>query len=325
MSIENPGALPELPRETAVKDETVAHNISKEQIKTTCSMIDKTKDIGLALKMYSELLGLVGLESLSDNKDINSSGEKLVKKLFDSKATRQLAEIIKSGVLKLSYFKDFIHRLGSEQQAIIDLIRYSKRIDSGQVSNILYALKFVTDPKLLKGLAADIDNLSGLNAEQKKEIAEYAETIAQALSTEPNIIILSKLVRDKIMPSAGKIMPANKFVVGIKDGKYTIVLSSIAKHQNHNDLFDAADMEEVGWWAPPEERTKMDDVKSGGYLGMKEENEQTMFKMTKSSDKYGFYSQELLEHYRSNIEAALRESLDGKDFTLEITAPSKFE
>lgn len=281
--------------------------ICKERIHSACSIIDKVEDSDLAVKMYSETLRIADKESYSDASDLKSSGRKLAEKLFDGGKTEQLVDLVEDGVLTLYHCEKIIHQFGDEQKTIVDFIK-----NSDDIKAIRHAMKFITDKQLLSELETSSDNLVKLNEKERTEVAEFAGGVVRALDIEPEIIVLSELKKDEFDRDFGKKVAKNKFVVGIdrRTGKYVLAASNMGATEYHRDIF---------------EKISPTIAKSGGYIGVEEEDGKAKVRIVRSSGDYGFYSKELLEHYRPFIVNKLQDVLRSENIDLSISESSDYE
>ncbi len=283
-----------------------AFEICKQRIHAACVVIDRVEDPNLATEMYIEAFSISDKKSYSDKYALDSTAKKLAEKLYESNAREKLMDLVKTDIFRLTYFKDFMFNFGKDQKYIIDLVN-----NSNNAEDVYSPLKFVTEPDLLDELIHNEESFSNLKDEERKEVLGFIETISGALKGGPNIVMLSNLKNDK--PSEfdkNRTEARNKFVVGISDGKYVVAMSNMDQHEYHRNIFDA-----IGGA----------QMKSGGYLGLEEVEGKTVVRMVRSSGDFGFYSQELLERYRPQIEEALGEALETKDFDLIIKTSSQYE
>ena len=277
--------------------------ICKKRVKAACLIIDTTQDLESALKMYSEVLQLADKESYSDSSDIEHSGGKLAGKLFESGDKKRLMDLVESDALQLSCLKRFLHFFGKEPQNIIDLVKSSRGVD-----DICYALKFVADPQLLSQLETEPGSLAKLKKEDREKVLAYARTIAKALVAGPKIIALSGEFKQDKTEFRHK-SPHNKFVVGIQGDKYVIAWSNMDDYENHRDIFNTIGKAEA---------------KSGGYMGIDEQEDKIVIRIVRCSGDYGFYSKELLERFRGSIEKSFQSVLGGKKLELVIRESTEY-
>lgn len=282
-----------------------AFTICKERLKSACAIIDKVEDTDLALAMYTEVLTLVNPKSYSDESAVESSGARLANKLFEAGATERLVDLVKSETLQLSHCRNFIHRLDDVPQTIVNLT-----INARKAEDIYDALKFVTDQKLLSQLGNDVKRFTNLADRQRSAVGEYCMNIAKALTEDPKVIALSELNEDEEADYSDERQPKNKFVVGISRGKYVIAWSNMDVAEYHRNIF-----EQIGHA----------EAKSGGYIGMREEDGKTIIRMVRSSGDYKYYSRTLLEHYRNAIEESLKEVFGERPFELIIKTSADYE
>lgn len=282
-----------------------AFKICSNRIEAACLIIDKIENIDIALSMYAKELEIAEEEEhLGSNKLINT-GEKLAYRLFQTGNTDELIKQIEAGTITLLHCKDFIHLYGSNPQMIVCLIK-----NSDNVADICYALKFIPDSQILNSLISEKNFFPKLNKNDTEEVNKCANEISNALGKKPAIFTLSNLKKDEYDKWAKKKLAQNKFIVGIKKGQYIIAWGNIDEHENHQDIFN---------------ELRGVSIRSGGFIGFEEENDLTKVRMVRSSGNYYFYSKELLEKYRTDIEAALRKTLNGKDIKLDIALSSEFE
>lgn len=281
--------------------------ICKERISSACLIIATVDDLDLAVKMYSEALTLADKESYSDSSSLTSIGSQLVEKLFKGGRNQQLVELVGEGVLTLSHCEKIIHKLGNEQKTIINFIK-----NSDDIRTIRYALKFITDKQLLSELEEGSDSLVKLSNKERVEVAEFAGGVMRALDSEPEIIVLSELHKDEFDKDFGNRVAKNKFVVGIdrRTGKYVLAASNVGANEYHRNIF---------------QNISPTIAQSGGYIGVEEESGKTKVRMVRSSGDYGFYSKELLEHYRPFIVTALQDVLRSQNVDLSISESSDYE
>lgn len=281
-----------------------AFELCKERIKGACAVIEKVENVDLALRMYQEIVPLADKKSYSDNSDLESAGRRLANKLHEGGAKEQLSNLVKEGTFKLSYFKDFLHTFGSEPEIIMDLVKKSDNVD-----DISYALKFVADPELLDRLKSDTDSFGKLEEKDKDKVLQYLENISEAVKNPAETIAFSELKEDKYDMNARMEMPRNKFVVGIRGGKYIIAWGNMDTHEYHRNMFES--IGGVG-------------AKSGGYVGVVEEGGKLIITMRRKSSDYGFYSKELLDRNREVLEKVLQGAIGEKEFELVIKESTEY-
>lgn len=279
--------------------------ICKQRISSACAIVLSVDDLDLAIDMYTEVLRISDKESYSDKSEIESTGRYIASKLFKADEKEKLLSLVGSGTLRLVYFKDFIHRLGTDQQYLIELLNNSSDVD-----DIYGFLRFVTDSTLLEKLYSDESSLSKFDDNNRKKAIEYIKIIVEALKNAPDIRILSELKNDEKAQYRDGKEAKNKFVVGVRGGKYVVAISNMDTYEYHKDIFQA-----IGGAKS----------QSGGYLGIDKVEEKTLVRMVRSSGDFGFYSRELLEKYRDSIEEALKVSLGDQKFELVIKTSSDFE
>jgi len=289
------------------EERRAAFLICKERARSACDIIKQVKDIDMALTMYDEVLQSSDKESYSDKSVLDSTGCILAEKLFSAGKTEKLVDLLRTDTFKLAYYKDFMNLLGAQQVVIIEMVK-----QSSDANDIIFALKFVTEPGLLRQLAESAGELNKLDEESLNKVLAQAEKIEKAVAGRPTISILSTLkadIPDDDDDDEKTMVPKNKFVVGIKDGKYIIAMSSVDAHEYHRNIFDS-----LGGTV----------VRSGGYLGFTEQNGKITVRMVRSSGDFGRYSQELLELYRNDIEEALRKTLETNELELIIKISSSY-
>ncbi|MCX6739890.1 MAG: hypothetical protein NTZ49_01520 [Candidatus Parcubacteria bacterium] len=276
---------------------TELFKICKQRVSIACDIVDEIENMDLAIKMYTKIVKSADKDSYSDENDLKSTGEKIAKKLFKAGDIKRIVNLVKNKTLALGCCKEFLHKLGNEPTILIKLARCSSEPD-----DILYLLKFVSDVKLLGSLKAEEKIFSSLTDEQRKKVTAYAGNIARALANEPEIVTLDPLKKDET-GHYGRKEAKNKFVVGVGEGKYYIAWSNTDYFQYHRDIFEKA--------------LPHLTAKSGGYIGLFEEEGKMKIRMTRSSGDYKFYSREVMEHFRKQIEAKLQQAY-GDNFELQI-------
>ena len=281
-----------------------AFSICKHRIKSACEVVDKVNNLDLSVKMFSEISSLCDRKSYSDNSSLTITGEHLAEKLFDKGNTALLIELVGSDVFDISYLRAFIHKFGADQKLILDLAK-----KSGNLEGIFFALKYVTQSELLPQSESDLALFAKLEEEQKDKLLEYSKDLVSALGQPADAVAMTKLNEDAEDQYARRKMAQNKFVVGIKGGRYIIAWSNVGIYKYHRDMFEAI---------------RGMKAKSGGYVGFEKKDGKNIIRVERSSTDFGYYSQELLEKNREILLEAFKSALGEGEVELEIKPSSQF-
>lgn len=170
-----------------------------------------------------------------------------------------------------------------------------------------------TFAKIIENRGADFEDL---DAKAKEEVTNRAEYLFHALSSEPQIYGIDKLVMEndinnKFIIGTGATMdpPTEKWVAG--PGTYYIAWSDAEKH-NHPMLADSCRNERGVW---------LNQIR-GGYISLKDEGDKTIATFRASSGNFGKYGHRVLEHFTQQLKAALQNSLGRDDVEVVIEVSS---
>ncbi|MFH1171593.1 MAG: hypothetical protein V1778_03580 [bacterium] len=169
-----------------------------------------------------------------------------------------------------------------------------------------------TFAKIIENRGADFVEL---DAKAKEEVTKRAEYLFHALSSEPQIYEIDKLVMEndinnKFIIGTGATMDPSteKWVAG--HGTYYIAWSDAEKH-DHPSLADSCHNERGVW---------LGQIR-GGYISLKNEGDKTIATFRKSSGNFGKYGHRVLEHFTPQLKVALQSSLgrDAVEVVIEVS------
>lgn len=286
--------------------------ICKTRTKSACEIISQVDDLDLALQLYREAKKVADLKSYSAESDLKSTGQGLGQKLFEAGRIDELIDLVEQGVFEISFYKKFIHHLGEKPELLLDLA-----VRSRSVEDICYVLKFIADKILLEKLInTKGDVFINLPSDKIEKILEYCNRIIQALDNKPQVLALSELLPNRANQYSRQMEAVNKFVVGINEAnQYCIGFGNMDYKEYHRGLFESLNSRL---------NSHRLDFQSGGYLKLDEIDGKVILTMERNSGDYGFYSREVMEHFKQDLEKELQKNFPDKEIELKIDLSSGF-